>query len=65
MASRKILMSTRCMLGIVIIGAVVVSGCATPYSVEGAAEVALVRFTSNFSSLTMFDEIQDLSFCPK
>ncbi len=47
------------------ITAVIASGCATPYSVEGAAEVALVRFTSNFSSLTTFDEVQDLSFCPR
>jgi hypothetical protein len=56
-------MSTRSILRI--IAAVAVSGCATPYSVEGAAEVALVRFTSNFSSLTTFDEIQNLSFCPR
>jgi hypothetical protein len=62
-ASRKILMLARSFLRV--IAAVVISGCATPYSVEGAAEVALVRFTSNFSSLTTFDEIQDLSFCPR
>lgn len=50
---------------IVLAGALSLSGCATlnPYTTEGAADVALVRFVSNFEYLTVFEQA-DLSQCP-
>lgn len=47
------------------IAVVALSGCVTPYGVDGTAEVALVRFKSDYYFGTTFDEIVDLSFCPR